>query len=113
MTGKGFYKYCNQYTKKGGNDIVANPDLVGEKIELAVLASMVFFKWKGLNKIANGTKDVKGKICPKVGKDVITGRKSNYTEKQKAFDETTSVVFKIDSCLYGKANDTPKKQKNN
>jgi predicted chitinase len=102
VTGKGFYKYCNQYTKKGGYDVTENPDLIGEKIELAVLASMVFFKWKGINKLANGTKDVKGKICPLVGKDVLAGGKSNYDEKQKAFKETTSKVFKVDECKWGK-----------
>ena len=98
VTGKGFYKYCNEYTKKDGYDVVKKPDLIGQKIELAVLASMVFFKWKGINKIANGNKDVKGKICPKVGKDVIAGGKSNYEEKQKAFDEITSKIFKINEC---------------
>lgn len=105
VTGKGFYKYCNDYTKKGGNDVIANPDLIGEKIELAVLASMIFFKWKGINKIANGTKDVKGKICPQVGKDVIAGGKSNYDEKQRAFNEVTSKKFKVDKCSWGKIAD--------
>ncbi len=107
MTGKGFYKYCNQYTKKDGYDVVANPELVGEKIELAVLASMVFFKWKGINKIANGTKNVKGEICPKVGKDVKAGGKSNYDEKQKAFNDITSKIFKVDDCKWGKVADVP------
>jgi predicted chitinase len=109
VTGKGFYKYCNNYTKKNGNDVIENPDLIGEKIELAVLASMIFFKWKGINKIANNTKDVKGKICPLVGKDVKTGSKSNYNEKQTAFDDITSKVFQIDLCRFGKT-DTPKKE---
>ncbi|MCD9853276.1 hypothetical protein LUD75_01060 [Epilithonimonas sp. JDS] len=115
VTGKGFYKYCNQYTKKEGNDVIANPNLIGEKIELAVLASMIFFKWKGINKIANGTRDVKGKICPKVGADVTAGGKSNYDEKQKAFNEITSKVFKIDQCKLTKKTtpnqtEKPKKQ---
>lgn len=107
VTGKGFYKYCNKYTKKEGNDILANPNLIGEKIELAVLTSMVFFEWKGINKIANRTKDVKGKICPKVGKDVEVAGGSNYNEKQKAFNEITSKVFKIDECIWGKIVDVP------
>ena len=115
VTGKGFYKYCNPYTLKYNNiDVIKNPDAIGQSIDLAVSSGMIFFKWKGINTLANTTKDVKGKICPLVGKNAdktIGSKKStNYDEKQKAFTDITSVVFKIDSCKFGKG-DEPKKQK--
>ena len=115
VTGKGFYKYCNPYTLKYNNiDVIKNPDAIGQRIDLAVSSGMIFFKWKAINTLANTTKDVKGKICPLVGKNAdktIGNKKStNYDEKQKAFTDITSVVFKIDSCKFGKG-DEPKKQK--
>ncbi|WP_313000405.1 hypothetical protein [Chryseobacterium gleum] len=115
VTGKGFYKYCNPYTLKYNNvDVIRNPDAIGQSIDLAVSSGMIFFKWKSINILANTTKDVKGKICPLVGKNAdktIGNKKStNYDEKQKAFTNITSLVFKIDSCKFGKG-DEPKKQK--
>lgn len=115
VTGKGFYKYCNPYTLKYNNiDVIKNPDAIGQSIDLAVSSGMIFFKWKSINTLANTTKDVKGKICPLVGKNAdktIGNKKStNYDEKQKAFTNITSLVFKIDSCKFGKG-DEPKKQK--
>ncbi|MGG1923520.1 hypothetical protein AB1278_17015 [Chryseobacterium sp. NRRL B-14798] len=115
VTGKGFYKYCNPYTLKYNNvDVIKNPDAIGQSIDLAVSSGMIFFKWKSINILANTTKDVKGKICPLVGKNAdktIANKKStNYDEKQKAFTNITSLVFKIDSCKFGKG-DEPKKQK--
>ncbi|WP_374464518.1 hypothetical protein [Chryseobacterium sp.] len=115
VTGKGFYKYCNPYTLKYNNvDVIKNPDAIGQSIDLAVSSGMIFFKWKSINMLANTTKDVKGKICPLVGKNAdktIGNKKStNYDEKQKAFTNITSLVFKIDSCKFGKG-DEPKKQK--
>lgn len=115
VTGKGFYKYCNPYTLKYNNiDVLKNPDAIGERIDLSVSSGMIFFKWKGINKLSNTTKDVEGKICPLVGSDVektVGNKKStNYKEKQKAFTDITSVVFKIDSCKFGKGEE-PKKQK--
>ncbi|WP_281631991.1 L,D-transpeptidase family protein [Flavobacterium luteolum] len=113
VTGKGFYEYCNLYTKKNSLDVVKKPDLIGESIELSILSSMIFFKWKNLNTIANKTHDVVNKICPKVGNDVkIKDEKgkssSNYIEKQKAFNEVTSEAFKIDNCKWGEKVEIPK-----
>ncbi|MDW9381889.1 hypothetical protein [Chryseobacterium sp. JV558] len=115
VTGKGFYKYCNPYTLKYNNiDVLKNPDAIGQSIDLAVSSGMIFFKWKGINKLTNTTKDVKGKICPLVGlnadKTIGNKKSTNYDEKQKAFTDITSVVFKIDSCKFGKGAE-PKKEK--
>lgn len=110
VTGKSFYKYCNQYTIKNNNiDVIINPNAIEERLDLAVSSGMIFFKWKGINKKANNSKDVKGKICPLVGKNVSKTiskgiKSSNYDEKQKVFNEITSVIFKIDSCTYDKIN---------
>ena len=115
VTGKAFYQYCNPYILKYNNiDILQNPDAIGERLDLCVSSGMIFFKWKGINKIANLTKDVKGKICPQVGlnvdKTLAGGKKTtNYDEKQKVFDDITSKIFKIDECLFGKV-EKPKNQ---
>lgn len=100
VTGKGFYKYCNPYTLKYNNiDVLKNPDAIGERIDLCVSSGMIFFKWKKINELANKTRDVKGKICPLVGNDVIrNGVSKNHQPKQDAFDTITSKVFKIDQC---------------
>ncbi|PWB27972.1 L,D-transpeptidase family protein [Flavobacterium sp. HTF] len=113
VTGKAFYKYCNLFTKKDAIDVVENPDLIGEKIELSVLSSMIFFKWKNINNIANKTQDVVNKICPKVGndapvKDEKGNSSSNHREKQRAFNDVTSKTFKIDNCKWGEKVETPK-----
>jgi predicted chitinase len=115
ITGREIYTFCKPYTLKYENiDVLQNPNLVGEKISLGVSTSMIFFLWKGINKIANGTKDVKGKICPKVGNNVdIKNSKgvkisTNYDEKQKGFNNITSKVFKIDECKWGTKETKPK-----
>ncbi|EKT3967233.1 hypothetical protein NTJ12_002318 [Flavobacterium psychrophilum] len=113
VTGKGFYEYCNTYTKKNGFDVLENPDLIGEKVELSVLSSMIFFKWKNINVISNKTQDVINKICPKVGndaplKDENGNPSSNHREKQKAFNDVTSKVFKINDCKWGEKVEIPK-----
>lgn len=108
VTGKGFYTYCNPYTLKYTQvDVVKTPDEVGNNLEIAVASGMIFFKWKGINRVANGTKNVKGKICPLVGKDVVVGGVSkNHQPKQDAFDKVTSKTFKVDECLFAKAKDS-------
>ncbi|UWY29470.1 hypothetical protein N4T20_05910 [Flavobacterium sp. TR2] len=113
VTGKDFYKYCNLYTKKDNLDVVKNPDLITESIELSILSSMIFFKWKNLNIIANKTHDVINKICPKVGADVPVkdekGNSSfNWKEKQKTFNDITSKAFKINNCKWGEKVEVPK-----
>ncbi|UMQ43630.1 hypothetical protein MKS83_07980 [Chryseobacterium sp. Y16C] len=109
LTGRTAYTYANTYTKKEGADIIADPDLVITNISVAVISSMAFFKWKGINTIVNGSKDTLP-ASKKVGKMVATkdenGKASdNYTEKQAAFDEHTSKTFKTSECEWGKATD--------
>ncbi len=103
VTGKAFYEYCNKFTLKNNMDVVANPNLIGEKVELSVLSAMIFFKWKNINTLTKGNKDVIGSICPKVGndapiKDENGNSSTNHKEKQKIFDEITSKVFNINNC---------------
>lgn len=125
ITGREIYTFCRPYTMKYENeDVLKNPDLVGQKTSLAVSTSMIFFVWKknnkgvSLNKLTLGTKDVKGKICPFVGNNVDIKSKgvkvtTNYDEKQKSFDEVTSVAFKVDQCKLsaGKADEKAKDSK--
>ncbi|MCH4829850.1 DUF5675 family protein [Flavobacterium columnare] len=110
LTGRGNYEAANKYTLKYENvNILNNSDTVATDIKIAVLTSMAFFDYNKINKIANGTKNVKGKICPKVGKNVtLANGKTNYDEKQEIFDEKTSKIFKIDSCNF-----TEEEQSNN
>ncbi len=103
LTGKGAYKYANDYTLKEGADIVANPSLVSKDIRIGVLSAMAFWVWKGLNTLSNGERYVEKKICSKVGNDVgIKDRKgkdtTNHREKQRVFAEETSKLFDIENC---------------
>ena len=82
---------------------IEKSDQVGKNFELAVVASMAFFKWKNLDmyKLCNGNKSTEG-ISKKVGMREInkdTG-KSNYEEKQEAFTNRTSVAFMVDNCKW-------------
>ena len=82
---------------------IEKSDQVGKNFELAVVASMAFFKWKNVDmyRLCNGNKNTTG-ISTIVGmketnKD--TG-KSNYEEKQEAFTNRTSVAFIVDNCKW-------------
>ena len=82
---------------------IEKSDQVGKNFELAVVASMAFFKWKNADmyRLCNGNKNTTG-ISTIVGmketnKD--TG-KSNYEEKQEAFTNRTSVAFMVDDCKW-------------
>ena len=82
---------------------IEKSDQVGKNFELAVVASMAFFKWKNLDmyKLCNGNKSTE-RISKKVGMREInkdTG-KSNYEEKQEAFTNRTSVAFMVDDCKW-------------
>jgi len=82
---------------------IEKSDQVGKNFELAVVASMAFFKWKNLDmyKLCNGNKSTE-RISKKVGMREInkdTG-KSNYEEKQEAFTNRTSVAFMVDNCKW-------------
>jgi len=106
LTGRTNYENANKYTLKYENaDIVRDSDLVAKDIKIAVLSSMAFFDMYGVNKKANGCKDVKKKIAPMIGNNVpLANGKTNHGEKQEAFDEKTSKVFLIDNCKHGTTN---------
>jgi predicted chitinase len=115
ITGREIYTYCNSFIQKHEKiDILSNSHLVGERTDLAVFTSMIFFLWKKINKKANKTKDVKNDICPLVGNNVDIKDKNNkkistnYDEKQKYFDDITSKTFKIDECKWGAKETKPK-----
>jgi predicted chitinase len=103
LTGRTNYENANKYTLKYENaDIVKNSDLVAKDVKIAVLSSMAYFDMYGVNKKANGCKDVKKKIAPMIGNDVqFANGKTAYEEKQEVFDSYTSKVFLINSCKYG------------
>lgn len=100
VTGKAFYIYCNPYIEKYNKiSVLQNPDVIGERLELSVSSGMIFFKWKSINILANKTRNVKDKICPLVGKDIVeNGISKNHQLKQNVFDSITSKIFKIDEC---------------
>ena len=97
LTGRSAYEYANTYTKKEGADIITNSDMVATDVSIAVLSSMAFWKWKKIYNKCNGISNNKS-ISTLVGNDV----RGSYDEKQKVFTKTTSVVFKIDDCVWGK-----------
>ncbi|WP_344851107.1 TIGR02594 family protein [Pedobacter jeongneungensis] len=94
LTGRENYTKANAYTLKyEKTDILKNPDIVSKDIKIAVLTSMAFFKWKGLIAESNGTPKTK-KISEKVGNNVV----DSHIQKQKAFSEYTSKIFKTSEC---------------
>lgn len=107
LTGRSAYEFANTYTKKEGADIISNSDLVSKNVSIAVLSSMAFWKWKNIAPIANGNKDTKN-VCKKVGKNVtLANGKTNHDEKQVAFKNSTSVIFNVKDCKYGKVQNDP------
>lgn len=101
LTGRTAYEYANTYTKRENADIITNPDLVVSDVKIAVLSSMAFWKWKGLQEKSNGQTAV-NPISIKVGKNVVKSNGSDaYSEKKEAFDKNTSVLFKVKECTYG------------
>ncbi|KAF2081593.1 hypothetical protein [Flavobacterium sharifuzzamanii] len=115
ITGREIYTFCNSFLQKYEKiDILSNPHLVGERLDLAVFTSMIFFLWKKINIKANKTRDVKNDICPLVGNNVDIKDKNNkkistnYDEKQKSFNDITSKKFNIDGCKWGTKESKPK-----
>ena len=108
LTGRGCYTAIEKILHDIGyscdiTSSIEKSDQVGKNFELAVVASMAFFKWKKLDmyKLCNGNKSTAG-ISIKVGMKEInkdTG-KSNYEEKQEAFTNRTSVAFMVDNCKW-------------
>lgn len=110
LTGRDNYTRANIYTLKFTNKNIiaddAGAELVGSDLETAVLTSMAYFNFKKFNgkylyEISNSTRDVKNRICPAIGKNVLLANgKTNYGEKQESFNNITSKVFKIDYCVF-------------
>jgi predicted chitinase len=95
LTGRGAYEYANKYTLKIGSDIIKNPDLVVSNVNVAVISSMAFWKWKEIFSITNG-KSNSNPISIKVGNDVD----GSYVKKQNAFTDVTSKKFIVSECKW-------------
>lgn len=110
LTGRTNYTNINIYTLKYLKaDILKDFEKVGTDVELAVFTSMAYLHRGGMPAIANGCKD-EDRISKIVGNDVFNkkGESVNHIPKQKAFDNVTSKVFKIDKCTIGKIIDKHK-----
>ncbi|HEY9259360.1 PAAR-like protein, partial [Chitinophaga sp.] len=103
ITGRDAYAFANSYTIKEKADIISHPDLVATDMKIAVLSAISFWKWKGLQHAANKEREATFKICKAVGREITSGGKSNYVAKRQLFETSTSVVFQVKSCQYGKA----------
>jgi len=114
LTGRGNYEAANVYTVKLAGKNIIDSDTGAKLVEnedLAVLTSMAYFNYrknkKGipLYKLTRGETNAKGVICPEIGANAFMANgKMNYTEKQNAFDNITSKVFKIDECKWKAGN---------
>uniref|UniRef100_UPI0025DC36D9 TIGR02594 family protein n=1 Tax=Pedobacter sp. UBA5917 TaxID=1947061 RepID=UPI0025DC36D9 len=94
LTGRENYAKANTYTLKYEKiDILKDSDIVAKDIKIAVLTSMAFFKWRGLVAKSNGFPQAEP-VSKGVGSEVG----NSYTEKQHAFDNYTSKIFKIKDC---------------
>ena len=82
---------------------IEKSDQIGKNLELAVVASMAFFKWKKTDMYdrCNGNKETNiiSKIVGNIEKSTITS-KTNYEEKQEVFTNRTSVAFMVDNCKW-------------
>lgn len=98
LTGRENYNRANAYTLKYEKvDILKNSDIVAKDIKIAVLTSMAFYKWNGLIAKSNGA--LRNKlISEKVGNNVG----DSHAEKQKAFNDYTSKIFKTNECDWKK-----------
>jgi predicted chitinase len=101
ITGRDAYAFANSFTRKENADIISHPDLVATDMKIAVLSAIAFWKWKGLQHIANNNREPTSNISRAVGKEITSGGKSNYKEKRRLFETSTSVVFQVNSCKYG------------
>ncbi|SFI50138.1 hypothetical protein [Halpernia frigidisoli] len=114
LTGRVNYTNINTYSIKYLNiDILKEFEKVGTNMELAVLTSMGYLHRGGMPAKANGQSD-ENVISAIVGNDVFNkkGESLNHVPKQKAFNEITSKVFRVNDCIYGKKDETKKGDKN-
>jgi uncharacterized protein (TIGR02594 family) len=98
LTGRENYSKANTYTLKYEQvDILKNSDIVAKDIKIAVLTSMAFYKWNGLIAKSNGKLKNKN-VSVEVGNEVG----DSYMQKQNAFDDYTSKIFKVNECTWEK-----------
>ncbi|MFY0252679.1 PAAR-like protein [Chitinophaga sp. 30R24] len=102
LTGREAYTHANKYTLKENANILQTPDLVGTNIKIAVLSSMTFWQYKGLQLAANGNTEVTMKISKKIGAETKAADKSNYEQKKHLFTTNTALVFRVKECRLGK-----------
>lgn len=94
LTGRENYNKANAYTLKYEQvDILKNSDIVAKDIKIAVLTSMAFYKWNGLIAKSNGT--LRNKL---ISEEVGNNVGDSHSEKQKAFNDYTSKIFKTSEC---------------
>ncbi|MGG1923708.1 hypothetical protein AB1278_17980 [Chryseobacterium sp. NRRL B-14798] len=111
LTGRNNYTAASKYTEKYANiEIISDEgaNKVGTNAEVAMLACMGYWvaDERTIQKKANGEKNV-NLISKLIGTDV------DWKGKKKSFDEITSILFKVNECIYGKKdNDTEKGDKN-
>jgi len=111
LTGRNNYTAASKYTEKYANiEIISDEgaNKVGTSAEVAMLACMGYWvaDERAIQKKANGEKNV-NLISKLIGTDV------DWKGKKKSFDEITSILFKVNECIYGKKNnDTEKGDKN-
>ncbi|MBO9729202.1 MAG: DUF4280 domain-containing protein [Chitinophaga sp.] len=103
ITGRDAYAFANTYTSKEKADIINHPDLVSTDMKIAVLSAMTFWKWKGIQHMANRQREITTRISQAVGKRIISGGKSNYEEKNRFFKNNTAIVFQVSSCEFSEA----------
>ena len=100
ITGREAYAYANTYTIKEQADVIAHPDLVASNMNIATLSAMAFWVSKGLPLIANSSRNATIAVSQQVGKEIVVNGKSNHSEKQHAFDNTTSLAFHVRRCRH-------------
>ncbi|MDR6370508.1 putative chitinase [Chryseobacterium bernardetii] len=111
LTGRNNYTAASKYTEKYANiEIISDEgaNKVGTNAEVAMLACMGYWvaDERTIQKKANGEKNV-NLISKLIGTDV------DWKGKKKSFDEITSILFKVNECIYDKKeNDTEKGDKN-
>ena len=103
ITGRNNYVASSKYTEKYANvEIVSDEgaNKVGTDAEVAMLACMGYWVADGraIQTKANGEKNV-NLISKLIGTDV------DWKGKKKSFDDITSVLFKVNECIYGKKDD--------
>lgn len=97
ITGRSIYTEANKYTERESVDIISSPNEVSKNASIGVLASMVFWDWKGINLRANGEEDA-FVICKMVGNNTSHGNTTNHDLKREFFQDQALKYFKYNIC---------------